>query len=100
MPRPRRFSCLIGFAGSVPLSMPLGLMVGTALQPFKAGDLLALLSDDLLQGGDFAKQSNQQSLKLRTAQRGKGGRRRHMMQRIHGAESTQEKIEGRPWFCP
>src|ERR1700676_702576 len=46
---------------------------GAALQSFQAGDLLALLADRLFQSSDFAKQFNQQSFKLRTAQIGKWG---------------------------
>jgi hypothetical protein len=41
--------------------------VGTALQAFQTSDLFALFGDDLLQGGDFTEQVNQQSFKLRTA---------------------------------
>lgn len=53
--------------------------VGTALQAFQTGDFLAQFTDGLLQGGDLSEQFDQQSLKLWTAQRGKGGQRRHMM---------------------
>jgi hypothetical protein len=38
-----------------------------ALETFQAGDLFPLLDNQLLQGRDFAKQLNQQSLKLCTA---------------------------------
>jgi hypothetical protein len=50
-----------------------------------------LFSDGVREGGDFTEQFNQQSLKLWTAQRGKGGWRQHMMQRVHRRESAQEK---------
>ena len=80
--------------------MPLGLIARAALQAFQTGDLFALLADNLLQGGDFAEQFNQQSLKLCTAQRGKGGWRRHMTQRIHGVESAQGKNEAPPTLLP
>ena len=76
------------------------LDVRAALQTFQPGDLFALFGDRLLQGGDFTEQSNQQSFKLWPGQRGKGGRRRHMMQRIHRAESTQGKNEGVPTLLP
>jgi hypothetical protein len=74
--------------------------VWTALQTFQTSDLFALFGDGLLQGGDFTEQFNQQSLKLRTAQRGKGGWRRHMMQRVHDAESAQEKNAAVPAILP
>src|SRR6202035_3249968 len=35
LPRPRRISDLLGFGGSVPLSMPLGLMLGRPFKPFR-----------------------------------------------------------------
>ena len=76
------------------------LDVRAALQTFQPGDLFVLFGDRLLQGGDFTEQSNQQSFKLWPGQRGKGGRRRHMMQRIHRAESTQGKNEGVPTLLP
>src|ERR1019366_6677570 len=62
-----------------------------ALQTFQTGDFFALFGNGLLQGGDFTEQFDQQSFKLWTAERGKGGRRRHMMQRVHRRESAQEK---------
>ena len=80
--------------------MPLGLIVGPALQAFQTGDLFALLADNLFQGSDFAQQFNQQSLKLCTAQPGKGGWRRHIPQRIPGAESAQEKNAAMPVVVP
>jgi hypothetical protein len=44
-----------------------------ALQSFQPGDLFAPFADRLVQSSDFAKQLNQQSFKLRTAQIGKWG---------------------------
>ena len=73
---------------------------GAALQTFQAGDLLALLANDLFQGDNPAGQLNQQSFKLWTAQVGKVGWRRHMMQRVDRAESTQGKNEGLPTLLP
>ena len=74
--------------------------VGATLQTFQTGNLFAQFGDGLLQGGHLAQQFNQQSLKLWTAQRGKGGWRRHMRQRIHDAESAQEKNAGVPEVLP
>ena len=54
------------------------LDVRAAFQTFQPRDLFAQLGDGLLQGGDFTEQFNQQSFKLRTAQTGKMGRRRHI----------------------
>ena len=72
------------------------LNVRAAFQTFQPGDLFALFGQRLLQAGDFTEQSNQQSLKLCPGQHGKGGRRRHMMQRVDRGESTQGKNEGVP----
>ena len=47
--------------------------VWTALQTFQTGDFLAQFGDGLLQRGEFSEQFDQQSLKLWTTQRGKGG---------------------------
>jgi hypothetical protein len=66
LPRNRRFSFLAASA-ALALSMPLGLILGRALQTFQTGDLFALLADNLLQGGNFAKQLNQQGFRLWTA---------------------------------
>ena len=74
--------------------------IGATLQAFQTGDFFAQFGDGLLQGGDFTEQFNQQSLKLWTAQRGKGGWRRHMMQRVHGGESAQEKNAAVPGLLP
>src|SRR5271165_125462 len=74
--------------------------VGAALQTFQTSNLFALFGNCLLQDGDLAQQFKQQRLKLWTAQRGKGEWRRHMPQRIHGAESTQGKNEGLPGLLP
>ena len=52
------------------------------------------------QGGDVLELFNQQRLKLWTAQRGKGGGRRHIRQRIDAVESTQEKNDGLPTLLP
>src|SRR5271165_5974584 len=49
-----------------------------ALQTFQTRDLLALLAVLLFQRGDFDKQFNHQSFKLRTAQTGKMRRGRHI----------------------
>ena len=65
--------------------------VGAAFKAFQTGDVFPLFGDGLLQQGDLSKQFNQQSLKLWTGQHGEGRWRRHMMQRIHDAESAQEK---------
>jgi hypothetical protein len=60
------------------------------------GNFFALFSDGLREGSDLTKQLNQQSLKLWTAQRGKGEWWLHMTQRVHGVESAQEKNAGVP----
>ena len=60
------------------------------------GDFFSQFSNGLREGGDFTEQFNQQSLKLWTAQRGKGGWWLHMTQRVHGVESAQEKNAGVP----
>ena len=52
--------------------------IGATLQAFQTGDFFPQFSDGLREGGDFTEQCNQQSLKLWTAQRGKGGWRQHM----------------------
>ena len=57
---------LPGFGGSVPLSMPLGLMVGRPFRPFSRA-ISSRCSAAVFPGGDFAEQFNQQSLKLCTA---------------------------------
>ena len=59
---------------------------GAAFQIFQPGDLFA-------QFGDLTEPFAQQRLKLCTVQRGKGGGRRHMMQRVDAAESAQGKSE-------
>ena len=90
-----------GFGGSVALSMPLGLMFGAALQTFQPGDLFALFADGLLQGGDFAEQFDQQSFKLCTAQRGKGGWRRHIRKESHRVRAgAREKLSIAHIFAP
>ena len=76
------------------------LDVRAAFQTFQPSDLFAQFGDHLLQAGDFTDQSNQQSLKLCAGQRGKDGRRRHMMQRVDYVESTQEKNEEFPTLLP
>ena len=77
------------------------LNVRAAFQTFQPGDLLALFGQRLLQAGDFTEQSNQQSLKLCPGQRGEGGRRRHMMQRVRPSRNRRkEKMKGCPHFCP
>jgi len=54
----------------------------------------------LLQGSDFAKQFDQQSFKLGTAQSRKARWRQHMMQRIHQPESGQAKNAFLPGVLP
>ena len=76
------------------------LDVRAAFQTFQPGDLFALFGDGLLQDGYLTVQFHQQRFKLCTAQRGKGGGQRHMMQRVDGAESTQGKNEGLSTFLP
>jgi len=51
---------------------------GATLKAFQTGDFFPQFSDSLRQGGDFSEQFNQESLKLWTAQRGKGGGRPDM----------------------
>src|ERR1700689_1316359 len=77
-----------------------GFDVGAALQAFQTRDLFAQFSVGLFQSGDFTKQLYQQSLKLCTAQPGKGGWRRHIMQRIHATESAQGKTATLPTLLP
>src|ERR1700733_14779692 len=74
--------------------------IGATLKAFQTGDFFPQFSDSLRQGGDFSEQFNQQSLKLWTAQRGKGGGRQHMTQRVHGVESAQENNAGVPGLLP
>ncbi len=57
LPRRGRFFCLPGFAGSVALSMPLGLMSGRPFQALQPGNLRPLLDNHLLKCGDLAKQA-------------------------------------------
>ena len=71
-----------------------------ALQIFQTGVLFAQFCNTLFQHGDFTQQLDQQSLKLWTAQPGKGGQRRHASQRTHAVESTQEKSAALPIFLP
>src|SRR5580704_7736263 len=73
-----------------------GLDIGAALQAFQTRDLFAQFAVRLLQRGNFTKHFDQQSLKLCTAQPGKGGWRRHIMQRIHATESAQAKSTALP----
>ena len=74
--------------------------VRATFQTFQPGDLFALFGDRLLQGGNFTEQPNQQSFKLCAGQRGQGGRRRHMMQRVDHVVSTQGKNVGVPRLLP
>src|SRR5208282_3274374 len=73
---------------------------GAARQAFQACDLFALLADDLFQAGDFAKHFNQQSLKLRSAQVGEVGWRRHIRKESHRVEPGQAENAGPPTFLP
>src|ERR1700733_1062941 len=73
---------------------------GTALQTFQTRDLFALLANDLFQGGNFAKQFNQQSFKLWTAQRGKGRWPRHTRLESDHVEPVQEKNAAVPTLLP
>jgi hypothetical protein len=76
------------FAGLVHAA---GLDAGRSLQALQPGDLLALLTDDLLQCRDFAIQLNQQGFKLCTAQFGKDGGRQHIRNESHRVEPGQAK---------
>ncbi len=67
---------------------------------FQPGVLFAQFSHGLLQRSYLAVQFDQQSFKIWTAQRRKGGGWRHMMQRLDGGESAQGKNEAYPHFCP
>src|ERR1700684_3685860 len=73
---------------------------GATLQAFQAGDLFALFANDRFQGGNLSKQFNQQSLKLGTAQSGKGRWRRHIRKESDRVEPEQEKNAPCPRFCP
>src|SRR5208283_2133848 len=73
---------------------------GAALQALQAGDLFALLAHELFQAGDFAKQFNQQSLKLCTVQIGEIGWRRHIRKESHRVEPGQGKNWALPTFLP
>jgi len=70
------------------------------LLTFQSRDLLAQFAAGLLQSDNFTKHFDQQSLKLCTAQPGKGGWRRHIMQRIHATESAQAKSTALPTLLP
>ena len=94
MPRTRRFSFLAGLRRLGRLVHAARFDGGAALQTFQAGDLFALLAKNLLQGGNFAEQFNQQSLKLWTAQRGKGGWRRHIRKESDRVEPGKRKMHG------
>ena len=74
--------------------------VRAPLQAFQPGVFFAQFDDGLLQGGYLTEQFGQQRFELCTVQRGMVGGRRHMMQRVCRAESTQEKNEGLPTFLP
>jgi hypothetical protein len=76
------------------------LDVRAAFQTFQPRDLFAQLGDGLLQGGDFTEQFNQQSFNLWAGQHGKGGGRRHMVQRVRRTESEQAKSEVTHTFAP
>ena len=73
---------------------------GAALQAFQAGDLFALFADHLFQGGNFAEQFNQQSLKLWTAQLGKGGWRRHIRKESHRVRAGARENAAVPTLLP
>src|SRR5208282_51710 len=74
--------------------------VRAALQTFQPSVLFAQFGDGLLQTGYLTEKFGQKQFKLCTGQRGKGGGRRHMMQRVDAAESTQGKNEGLPTLLP
>jgi hypothetical protein len=74
--------------------------VRAAIQTFQPGVLFAQFSDGLLQAGYLTKRFGPQQFKLCAVQRGNGGRRRRMMQRVDTAESTQAKNDGFPTFLP
>ena len=64
---------------------------GTTLQALQAGDFVTLIGHDLLQRRDLREQFDQQSFKLGAGQVGERGWWRHMMHRVHAAESVQGK---------
>ena len=72
----------------------------TPKHQIKTRDLLAKFADHLFQDRDLSKLFNQQSLKLCTAQPGKGRWRQHIVQRIHATESAQGKIAALPTLLP
>jgi len=89
-----------GISRIATLPGPLLSPPGAALQAFQARDLFALLADRLFQGGEFAEQINQQSLKLWTVQIGEVGWRRHIRKESHRVEPGQEKNAALPPLLP
>ena len=72
-----------------------------SFQAFQTRVLLAQLTDNLFQGGDFAKQFNQQSLKLWTVQPGKREWRRHIpVENRPPRAGAREKSGGANTFAP
>nr|WP_294547292.1 hypothetical protein [uncultured Rhodopila sp.] len=61
---------------------------------FQTGDLFALFGSNHFQGGNFAEQLNQPSLRLCTAQIGEGGWRRHIRTESGRFEPGQAKNAG------
>src|SRR3954451_25063670 len=72
----------------------------TALQPFQTGDLFTLLANNLFQGGNLAKQLNQQSLKLWTAQIGERRWWGHIRKESYSIEPSKQKNERLPTLLP
>jgi hypothetical protein len=79
--------------------MPLGLMAGRPFKP-QAGDLFTLLANNLFQGSNLAKQLNQQSLKLWTAQIGERRWWGHIRKESYSIEPSKQKNERLPTLLP
>jgi hypothetical protein len=69
--------------------MPLGLMIGRPFRPFtgRSHGSVRRRSASGRQDGYLTAQFRQQRFKLCTVQRGKGGGRRHMTQKVDRTES-------------
>src|SRR3954470_13712515 len=70
-----------------------------ALQSFQTRDLCALLADNLLQGGHFAAQFNQQRFKLWTAQIREGRWQWHVLTDRASSSRGKRKMQHHPGFC-
>jgi hypothetical protein len=76
------------------------LDVRAAFQTFQPRVVFAQIGDGLLQLDYLTGLFNQERFKLWTLQRGKGGKARHMMQRVHRRESAQVKNNELPTLLP